>query len=457
MKMALQTNPDEKSLYDALNFFFTNFVLKAGVATMFVRKVKGVSVMGILRKLCELVFMHMTFNMAVLQKQESIGFSRSALSRFLTSPQNNWLRFTTRIAQRICEYFSTLTSEDRKMAFIIDDTPYHRTYSKHVELLSRCYDHSKDDYYWGFRLLSLGWSDGSSFVPVNSCLLTSQEEKKQRTEAKNVDKRTNGYKARQMAQKGGFATTLSLLDEAMHEGIKADYVLFDSWFSLPCLIRSIRERGLHVVAMVKDTSKVYYCHKNRKLSTKEIYKQYPKRRGRSRYLLSAEVKIAGDNGIEYPARLVFVRDRDNRKNYKVLITTDMTLSEEKVIQTYARRWSIEEFFKVSKSLLRLEKECISQNFDTIRGYIAIVFVRAMFLSLLARMEQDDRTVGVLFYALCEEMREIEIKEALALLFQLFAPVAAKELNVDKELVNSVIEKFLSTLPSYAIRQLKKCA
>ena len=455
MKMELQPNTDEKSLYDALNFFFSNFVLKAGVATMFTRKVKGASVMVILRKLCELVFMHMTFNMAVLQNPESIGFSRSALSRFLTSPRNNWLRFTTRIAQRVCAYISTLTSEYRKKVFIIDDTAYHRTYSKHVELLTRCYDHSKDEYYWGFRLLSLGWSDGNSFVPVNSCLLTSQEEKKQRTGAKNVDKRTNGYKARQMAQKGGFDAALALIDKAMHEGIKAGYVLSDSWFSLPCFIRSIRERGLHVVAMVKDTSKVYYCHKDRKLSTKQIYKLYPKRRGRSRYLLSAEVKIVGDNSVEYPARLIFVRDRDNRKKYKVLITTDMTLTEEEVIQTYARRWSIEEFFKVSKSLLRLEKECISQNFDTIRGYIAIVFVRAMFLSVLARMEQDDRTVGVLFYALCEEMREIEIKEALALLFQLFAPVAAKELNVDKELVDSVIEKFLSTLPSYAVRRLKK--
>ena len=63
----------------------------------------------------------------------------------------------------------------------------------------------------------------------------------------------------------------------------------------------------------------------------------------------------------------------------------------------------------------------------------------------------------MFYALCEEMREIEIQEALALLFQLFAPVAAEELNVDKELVDSVIEKFLSTLPSYAVRNLRKCS
>ena len=39
-----------------------------------------------------------------------------------------------------------------------------------VELLSRVYDHSKKVYMRGFRLLMLGWSDGNTFMPVNSCL-----------------------------------------------------------------------------------------------------------------------------------------------------------------------------------------------------------------------------------------------------------------------------------------------
>ena len=46
MQMEPQTNTDEKSLYGALNFFFSNFVIKAGVTTMFARKVKGVRRFG---------------------------------------------------------------------------------------------------------------------------------------------------------------------------------------------------------------------------------------------------------------------------------------------------------------------------------------------------------------------------------------------------------------------------
>lgn len=135
----------------------------------------------------------------------------------------------------------------------------------------------------------------------------------------------------------------------------------------------------------------------------------------------------------------------------------MTLTEDEIIQLYARRWSIEEFFKISKDLLRLEKDCISQNFDTIRGYIAIVFIRAMFLSVISRMEHDDRTVGILFYSLCKEMREIEVREALELMFRLFAPMAAKELNVNQQRVDDVIGKFLAGLPPFIVHNLAQVA
>ena len=457
MKMISQTNPDEQALSETLNFFFDNFVSKAGVMTMFLKKVKGVSAIRILRELFKLVFVHMTSHMAICLNQVGMGFSRSTLSRFMTSPRNNWLRFMTRIAKKITDYFIPLTGERRRLAFIIDDTPFHRSYSKRVELLTNCYDHSEGEYYWGFRLMTLGWSDGNSFVPVNSCLLTSQNNANIRMSARKIDKRTNGYRARQMAKEGGFKAPLGLLDQAMREGIEAGYILFDSWFSLPCMVKDIRKRNLHVVAMVKDTDKVYYRHEGKRLSTRELYKTSQKRRGRSRYLLSTTVTLTDNEDWECQVRLIFVRDRKNRKKYRVLLSTDMTLTEDEIIRLYARRWSIEEFFKVSKDLLRLEKDCISQNFDTIRGYIAIVFIRAMFLSVISRMEHDDRTVGILFYSLCEEMREIETREALELMFRLFAPMAAKELNVDQQRIDDVIGRFLAELPPFIVHNLAQVA
>ncbi|NLC46728.1 MAG: transposase [Firmicutes bacterium] len=57
--------------------------------------------------------------------------------------------------------------------FIIDDPIYSRARSKRVELLAKTYDHVKKKYVHGFRMLTLGWSDGISFIPLafslNAC------------------------------------------------------------------------------------------------------------------------------------------------------------------------------------------------------------------------------------------------------------------------------------------------
>ena len=42
---------------------------------------------------------------------------------------------------------------------------------KHIEFLSRCYDHSKNQYYNGFNMLTVGWTDGVSFIPLLGKLL----------------------------------------------------------------------------------------------------------------------------------------------------------------------------------------------------------------------------------------------------------------------------------------------
>jgi hypothetical protein len=54
-----------------------------------------------------------------------------------------------------------LTDDNRVNVFIVDETVYERKRSKKVELLAKVYDHAKDIHTYGFRLLTLGWSDGN--------------------------------------------------------------------------------------------------------------------------------------------------------------------------------------------------------------------------------------------------------------------------------------------------------
>lgn len=90
---------------------------------------------------------------------------------------------------QVYSYILPLDSKDRVNVLIIDDSMFERNRSKKVELLTKVYDHAKHKYCFGFRMLTLGWSDGSTFLPVNSILLSSgsfhlQQEQKEAREIK---------------------------------------------------------------------------------------------------------------------------------------------------------------------------------------------------------------------------------------------------------------------------------
>lgn len=53
-------------------------------------------------------------------------------------------------------------------------------------------------YYKGFRMLTLGWSDGATFIPIDFALLSSTKSQINGIDER-IDKRTSGYKRRKEA------------------------------------------------------------------------------------------------------------------------------------------------------------------------------------------------------------------------------------------------------------------
>ena len=234
----------------------------------------------------------------------------------------------------------------------------------------------------------------------------------------------------------------------------ASYILFDSWFSTPSNILTLKgEMGLDVIAMVKKGNVRYRCD-GKMLTVKDIYNQNHKRRGRSRYLLSVEVEIVGQDGEQsIPARLVFVRNRNKRKDYRVLLTTDLSLSEEEVIRLYGKRWSIEVFFKVCKSYLRLTKECHSLSYDAMTAWVAIVFTRYILLTYLNRLETDDRAAGELFERVCEELADITYVEALQIMLKTIADTLQEAFCLPEDELLSMLNAFVAVLPAALQKRL----
>ena len=273
----------------------------------------------------------------------------------------------TLLSKAVADAVEPLTGDDRVNAFVVDDSLFERTSCKKTELGSRVFDHVSMRYRKGFRLMALGWTDGNTYLPINSCLLASSKEANLIGPVKQHDGRSLAARRRTLAQMKGTDVMIELLKAAQKAGHKADYVLFDTWFSSPAQLLAVKDLGLDSIAMIRKSSRIYYEYDGRNLSIDKIYGMCRKRRGRSKYLLSVDVMVGKDHKI--PAKIVCVRNRKKKKDWIAFICTDTNLSEEEIIRVYGKRWQIEIIFKTCKSYLQLVSECHSQTYDALTAHV----------------------------------------------------------------------------------------
>ena len=251
-----------------------------------------------------------------------------------------------------------------------------------------------------------------------------------------------------MARTKATAVMVELLQTAIRAGHKAKYVLMDSWFANPRQIVDIRSLGCHVIAMVKRSSKIRYRLEGQMRNIKEIYASCRKRRGRSKYLLSLPVQICVADESPIDARIVCVRNRNNRKEWIALITTDMKLSEEDIIRIYGKRWDIEVFFKVCKSALLLTKGYHGLSYDALTAHVSIVFVRYMLLSVAKRDSEDEGTLGELFYLMVSEVADLSFHESLLLVVSAMLDAVENTFQLTEMQVSMLLDRFLGNLPEH---------
>lgn len=444
---------DGKELFHAITSFFCRFQVGNLLRKCNAQKEKGVPVLQIFKyKLCNV------FTDRSMYMQQKTGFFRETFSkntfyRFLNSSKTNWLRFTTILSKNVAETIEPLTGSDRVNAFVVDDSLFERTSCKKTELGSRVFDHTSMKYRKGYRLMTVGWTDGNTFLPVNSCLLASSKEHNLIGPVQNYDGRSLAAKRRKMAQSKGTDVMIELLKTAQSAGHCADYVLFDTWFSSPAQLAAVKELGLDSIAMIKKSSRIYYEYEGRQLSISKIFGICKKRRGRSKYLLSVNVMVGKDQKI--PARIVCVRNKKNKKDWVAFICTNPELSEEEIIRIYGKRWQIEVFFKTCKSYLNLVSECHSLSYDALTAHVAIVFVRYLMIALEQRKDEDYRSLGEIFFYFTDELADITFAESFRIILKTMFECIYTIFQVTDEQIDAFIKMFIDRLPPYLQRALAK--
>jgi hypothetical protein len=374
----------------------------------------------------------------LLESGEMAG-AKDVYYRFMNSTHANWLKFIRLLSSKIAARLR-LAYESDSGVLILDDTLHKRDRSKRVELLARIFDHNDNSYHWGFRCLTLALHLGNATVPMDFRMLSSGEEKQRKNGSRqDLDKRSNGYKLRQMALSKSFDMAFDMISR--QRGL-VRHVLFDSWFAMPVMFRTLCGMGFHGVGMLKASNNLYR-YKGKLYKLEALY-------ALAKPFIRQESDFAA-LGVELtdgtPFSITFVLDKRSKRDWLAIGTTDLSLSPKQVISLYSRRWNIEVFFKAVKSYLGFASECQSRSFDAIVCSVSVVFTRHMLLTWMNYCLPEPETDGQLFFRLFEEMCECTLPEALVIVFREFFENLKRFVHYDDPL-DITLREFFASLPSF---------
>lgn len=437
----------EKKANTTISAFFKEFQVGKQLRSAGIRKRSGIPVLEIFIFLLKQMFADRSMYMQDRTGSYGETFSTKTVYRFLKDVRFNWQLFIRRLSAVIInQFFRPLTSEKREDVFIIDDTVYELANAYKTELNSHIYDHAHNRHTNGFRLLTLGWSDGESFVPIDYSLMASSKDNLVHQPAQEFDHRSGAYSRRVRARKTAPEVMFEMLEKAKAEGHRAKYVLFDSWFSSPKAFLRLDDMGFKTIAMVKNSSKCFYEYNGEMMSIPAIHRKTRKRPGRAKYKYCVDIVIVGKKGERIPAKLLCVPNKSKKKSCKYIISTDCSLKAEDIIRIYGKRWDTEVFYKACKSYLKLAKECRCTTYDAHNAHVAVVFVRYMILSVVNRRNTDERSMGELFFLVSDEVPDLTLEEAwLRLVGQIIEAGLKLCQNLD-EYAASLLMEFLDSLP-----------
>ena len=313
------------------------------------------------------------------------------------------------------------------------------------------------------------WTDGVSVLPISFCNMSTCNKKHLLNSSKKLtisEQGTFGYKIRQLAQQKMNDTLLDLLDVATAARLQAQYLLCDKWFANPVTIFAIKAKGYEVICMLKNST-TYYLHDGEKKTLKQIFRmcvkndriqrQLNRKAGKDdsknrKYLFSTIVTLINKNGDDQEVKIVFVRNRNKKSAYLAILSTDIELSENQIVEYYGCRWGIKCLFQTCKSFLCLQKSTQSLDYSEIHASTAIVMFQYSILSWLNRQNSDEISFGELFYQLLEEVQDAALFNAIEMMLSLFIETIASEFSIPIEKLNESMNKFLKQLPE----KLKTC-
>jgi len=224
---------------------------------------------------------------------------------------------------------------------------------------------------------------------------------------------------------------MDMLKRAIRRGFQADYVLTDSWFCSLDLIKLIaslnKKDNINLLTMAKmGITKYQLTSNNQFYNAHELLTKFERKAINARSHKAKYFKVAVTYG-GIRINLFFVK-MGRCNSWKLLITTDLTMGFQKLMNIYQIRWSIEVFFRESKQYLNLGK-CKSTCFDAQIADTTISMAQYVILSFHQRISEYGSFDGVFASAL-EDAMQSSMASEMQKLFWLIVEMFCENAGVD---------------------------
>jgi len=401
-------------------------------------------------KIFETLFVIRFLDLKNVQQLMNSGYSKETPKRkdvyydFLKNGNIDWRRILSLFSKqffKIVEEKGDDSGSNTPKCLIIDDTQLDKT-GKTMEFIGKVFNHCSHKYELGMKVLTLGFWDSKSFVPMDFSIHNEPGKKNIRglkySELQGQFKKARAvnlpsFQRVEEISKDKIEMAILMIQNASKRLKSVEYVLADSWFICEKFISEINKikvtnrKNLDVIGLMKSNRIIEID--GQKINGNKVSELKRKNIKYNREFKADYLDfLATYKGI--PMRIFWVKIKGHN-NWKMLICTDQKLSFTKAMKYYQIRWSIEVFFKECKQNLNINA-CQSTDFDAQVAHITICFMQYIALSLKKRFD-DYETFGALFRQVCQEIMEATLVEKIwQFLIEIFSTLFG-ELEIELEI------------------------
>ncbi len=351
----------------------------------------------------------MNKKMSTFMKQSNDSLKKDVYYRLLANSSYNWRSLLSLSSLKIISLLHKVQDAKAIKVLILDDTIEDKV-GKNIEgSCDKLWSNKEKRTIRGINVVSLNYSDGFSNFMLDFTIAMNKYARVAIADFTNkIDQRTNAHKRRLETMKGKSRIAIDMVKRAVKSGIYADYLLVDSWYSKPIFIKEMNELGLKVISRIANNNKIWnFIGKEKTLEAiynkfKEIKSakpgQYGKKIKYTYFSVIVEHKNAGK------LKVVFIKTKEK---LIPIVSTDLAITDEEIIETYKRRWDIEQGYKELRQHFGFGQE-ENRIYEALIARITLSFFTYNIVSYINRISNEPKTIGGLFKDLECELHTLAI-------------------------------------------------